>query len=450
MAQRKTLTEAQVELLRWVGQGCPDGVYDGVHHRISAASLARRGLITVEGRGPTWSASVVEVGKDYLAQVDGPTPPVPRQPNETGVVAQMISEVIAAGGTLVVPSDGVNWERRVRQAIRRDKVPEGKRLEYKSDRRARTAEIRLVDAPEGTTLVLSPVPVPDRVARYHRVVQAVRNDKSRIEISDAALSRASRILQGLVVEAELRGFTVAIPDGHQNRHTFKLEWSSSVDGHLVITTAGHSQALRIHERGLRVKTAYERPDPWDRNDPLDLRRAGTYRQVRDDTGATGQLRIDLVPDTYGARASSWSDLKRSRLEDKLPAVLAEISVRAAEAEHARIEAERQAAARQVAWEAAMVEAEERLHQARCAAELDDQLTRWEQATRIRAYCDHLQTTHPDASGTMEWVTWARSRADALDPTMAPPSSPKRLAEVRPEDLRPYLDGLSPYGPEARH
>ena len=49
MAQRKTLSEAQVALLRWIGDGCPAGVVEGDSHRISAAALRNRGLVKITG-----------------------------------------------------------------------------------------------------------------------------------------------------------------------------------------------------------------------------------------------------------------------------------------------------------------------------------------------------------------------------------------------------------------
>ncbi|MGZ4358012.1 MAG: hypothetical protein ACXVRU_14510 [Gaiellaceae bacterium] len=49
MAQRKTLTEKQVLLLRWIADGCPEGVMEDEFHRISAAALRNRGLITTRG-----------------------------------------------------------------------------------------------------------------------------------------------------------------------------------------------------------------------------------------------------------------------------------------------------------------------------------------------------------------------------------------------------------------
>jgi hypothetical protein len=81
MAQRSTLTERQVSILRWIADGCPPGVTEGDFHRISAAALRNRGLVTITGRGATWAAKATTAGRDYLARVDGPDPPIPRQAN---------------------------------------------------------------------------------------------------------------------------------------------------------------------------------------------------------------------------------------------------------------------------------------------------------------------------------------------------------------------------------
>jgi hypothetical protein len=45
MAQRTTLDEAPVDLLRWIGNGCPADEEIGEYYRISAAALRRRSLI---------------------------------------------------------------------------------------------------------------------------------------------------------------------------------------------------------------------------------------------------------------------------------------------------------------------------------------------------------------------------------------------------------------------
>jgi hypothetical protein len=43
VAQRKTLNETQVAVLRWIADGCPIGVMDGDSHRTSAVALRHRG-----------------------------------------------------------------------------------------------------------------------------------------------------------------------------------------------------------------------------------------------------------------------------------------------------------------------------------------------------------------------------------------------------------------------
>lgn len=62
------------------------------HHRISAAALRSRGLATTSGRGASWAATLTKAGEEYLARVDGPTPPIPRQPN-VSVTEQLVGTV---------------------------------------------------------------------------------------------------------------------------------------------------------------------------------------------------------------------------------------------------------------------------------------------------------------------------------------------------------------------
>lgn len=124
-------------------------------HRISASALQRRGLVTKSGRGPTWSASVIPAGREYLETVDGEEPPVARQANKS-VTQQLVDDVIAAGGALRMErrrwygEGGVDWVSRALLAERYGKVPAGRRLEVVvvSDEEF---EIRLLeDAPLST------------------------------------------------------------------------------------------------------------------------------------------------------------------------------------------------------------------------------------------------------------------------------------------------------------
>jgi hypothetical protein len=62
------LSMAQFDLLSWVLGGCKDGVYEGTSYRVSARALHNRGLIQVEGRGPTCTAKITSEGKCLLKE----------------------------------------------------------------------------------------------------------------------------------------------------------------------------------------------------------------------------------------------------------------------------------------------------------------------------------------------------------------------------------------------
>ncbi|KXP08409.1 hypothetical protein [Tsukamurella tyrosinosolvens] len=60
------LTVAQFDLLRWIADGCKDGVYEGTSHRVSARSLHNRGLVKVAGKSATWTATATPEGRKTL------------------------------------------------------------------------------------------------------------------------------------------------------------------------------------------------------------------------------------------------------------------------------------------------------------------------------------------------------------------------------------------------
>jgi hypothetical protein len=70
MSHRVSLNERQLELLRWIADGCPAGVMPDESHRISAAALRNRGLATTAGRGATWTAQITPAGTQYLQGLD--------------------------------------------------------------------------------------------------------------------------------------------------------------------------------------------------------------------------------------------------------------------------------------------------------------------------------------------------------------------------------------------
>jgi hypothetical protein len=373
MAQRMTLTQRQIDVLRWIGDGCPDGmmVEEGFPERITAGALRNRSLVTTKGRGSTWSAAITEAGGEYLARVDGPNPPIPREPNRP-VTQSVIDEIVAAGGTLHVtvrgwhsPPGTPDYEPRVANAERRGLSRQASASW--STRSGHDLRIDLRDAAEGTPTAASPVPVPGRVGRYHRVVTEFRGLEETHQISRAQLPRACRILKALVVEAERRGYGVGI-SAAASSYQRRGDRSAERGGNLVITVEGVAVTLHIRKEGVSTPSFQPSNGDWYRSTHTPARRSFAHER-----GASGQLRISLLaPPTRSNRQSSWGDGKTQVLEACLPAVLMEAETRSAEArERIRLE-QLEAERRQQRGRRRWTDLGQPI--SRCLAQLVDQMT----------------------------------------------------------------------------
>jgi hypothetical protein len=83
---------------------------------------------------------------------------------------------------------------------------------------------------------------------------------------------------------------------------------------------------------------------------------------------------------------------------------------------------------------------------RRAQALRNQAAAWEEARALRTYLDALEVKYGGAPESAEWIAWVRRYVDErLDPLASPPLMPAE-PEIRPDDLKPFLGGLSPHGP----
>src|SRR5260221_12352423 len=73
---RTQLNDRQLEILRWIEQGCPDGVQDGTGYKTSAVALQSRRLVQVRRHRDTWSVEITDEGRYYLQHGDYPPRPV--------------------------------------------------------------------------------------------------------------------------------------------------------------------------------------------------------------------------------------------------------------------------------------------------------------------------------------------------------------------------------------
>jgi hypothetical protein len=453
VAQRKTLTEDQVAVLRWIGDGCPAENNPGEFHRISAAALSRRGLIEISGRRARWAATLTDEGRDYLAKVDGPVPPIARQAN-VSVTQKLVDEVVADGGTLRVPSrwgrpGGVDYAARARLAEAHRKVPPGHRLEV---RRLSNEELEivLVDAPGVGEAELVEIPVPDKVGRYHPAVGAVRKAKGSHHVSREALSRASLILEAVVREADRRDWKVEGPDA-----------SDQTDGQLRIEVEEQVFFIGISEGGVGSRGSWEAELEHHRRMRRDFPYYGGDGPAKAyDAEADGRLTLSLGCEKSwrGGRQSNWSDRSSWTLEERLPHLFVEIAERGIEghrldeeervaAEEAAVREKRERAERETRWNELMDGARSRLLESHRAAQLDRELDTWDRAGRVRRYCEALQEAQGSDQGTAEWIEWCRRYADSIDPTRRPTGLPED-PEVTHGALQEHLPrGWSTHGPE---
>jgi hypothetical protein len=183
-----------------------------------------------------------------------------------------------------------------------------------------------------------------------------------------------------------------------------------------------------------------------------------------DADASGELKLELFcaqPWVFSGRQSRWSDRQSWRLEQRLSYLFREIAERVVEAkrvaEEKRLAAERaaetarrEAEERERQWHALMAQAKARLVETHRADQLHAQADAWQQADRLRRYCDALDAAHGDNAVTAEWLAWARAYAASLDPLTEPPTMPEP-PEPSPEALQDHLPhGWSPHGPHNNH
>lgn len=266
----------------------------------------------------------------------------------------------------------------------------------------------------------------------HRVVAGLRDSERRLLMPPSLRRRALLLLQGLAAEAERRGYKVrehpALERDNRSAHYYNGRYfpASCREGVLDIVIDGFTCSVTI-------KQEFPQSADPDRSQ---------------------QLALD-VGYSRSHRQHHWGDRKRSKLEDVLGIVLQELETRAIEERQRELDEKRAKEERRIRWEAAMDAAKEKAAQARLGTILREQAKQWQEAHALRQYCDALERrldvpagTETDVESARVWLRWAREYVETLDPLTQLPTMPSGLA-FEPEDLKPYLNGWSPYGPEAR-
>jgi len=235
-----SLNPPQLQVLSWVRDGCPDGVYNDWSHRNSARTLHNRGLVVVKGRGASWSAMITDLGVHYLdhrtyqsddlspteiiveegnesSAVIPLTPPPTLQapatpkkhlsptPKVPGPLDQMMAALHEADGHRILVSSAE--ESRYRQlagaAKRFGRIPDGMRITV-AWAESRQSSVTLEHLPAWQTKILESLPVPHHLYDPSSVVVAL-TDSETFQVTGEPRKRALRLAEAIVTHASERG-----------------------------------------------------------------------------------------------------------------------------------------------------------------------------------------------------------------------------------------------------
>lgn len=401
----------QVEVLRWIVDGCPDGVMKDFTYKTVTYALRARGLATVSKKGGVWAAAATEAGLYYLEHGTYPEPVQAKRP------APKVTLKPAA--KTKPPAD----------VVTRVSAPSA----------AHSQVAKIPPAPVAPKPPLPRVDVPDQLRHPHPVVVALKDSRRGFVITAPARQRALRIVQGLIAAAEREGYVARTTA--ESRDRSGRAWQSNDD--FVIDTGERSVGIRVRQESDRSAHV---PTP---REIADKKRYEWNHIPEYDHTPSERLRIEVGGWSHG-RQSNWSDRKSWTLEEKLPAVLHELKMQHDEAIADRLENERKEAERQAQWQVAVDKAKVRLVESHRGKELVRQAESWQRAGLLREYIGAMETAvtaEPDpefrASGR-EWIEWATRHAESLDPLAKPVAMPDD-PEPTDEALAPFLPRRDRYG-----
>lgn len=454
MAYRRALNNRQLSLLTRIVENDDPVTSDHSELKTTVYALKNRALVRLDKTGKgAWRAVVTDLGREVVSLGHLP----PKEPKAEGVqghrsvdvpsrkvpesltslpslsVAEAIRQIEEAGGTLrlVAPADSerATWRRVISLANSTGSLPDGKRIRH-TGRDAGDMTVILADAEEsGPPRTLPEVPVPERLQRPHSIVREFRDHPSVFNVSRAHRQRALLLLEAVIQEAVRRGFEVI------NKVKPRRSGASNPVARLVLKLSGEAYDLRLVElsdRTPHTPTAKELKD----------KERYSWTHIPDfDYLPNGRLEFRLE----GYPEKRFGDRERWKLESRLPLLFAELMQRVEIDKQRREDRQSKAERKRLQWEEAMASARQRFLESHRAVELQRQIDSWKLATEIRRFCDQV-TSRYGGETDVAWIDWARSYADRLDPVLNGGANMPRDIDPTSEQLRPFLNGLSPHGP----
>ena len=411
--QQRDVNPRQLEVLRWIADGCPSDVMEDFSYKTTAVALMNRGLAVVSKRGG-WHASITESGRYYLAHgaylEPSPGPPQPKRPH-THVLTSAAAET--------------------KPVVRKDSQSSPHKP-FPDEAEPAEAAVKPTEPPMPAKPVRN-VAVPQRLLKPHPVIAEAR-DGGALPVSKSLVPRLVRVAHALAVAFEHEGWTVRSKSKSVDR------WGRPWNGRelFVVDTGEYRQGVYIGEENDRtdhVLTASE----------LKQKERYSYSYApKYDYTPSGRLFIEIET-WHRGRRQRWADRQRWTLEEKLGQIVDEIEARTILEREDRVERERKEVEQQTRIQAAVQEAGLLLRESRRKDVFLAQVEQWHSANRIREYLAAMETAItglPDGDSRLEaldWMRWCRSCAAALDPLES--------AIHFPEDPEPSEEALRPFLPD---
>ncbi|MFE1773188.1 hypothetical protein [Streptomyces sp. NPDC059008] len=260
-------------------------------------------------------------------------------------------------------------------------------------------------------------------------------------LTTSVQGRALRLIHALLTATQKLGHTSAVgtaqgaPPPHRRRNS---------PPHFTITAQGQQcdfLVLQEQDRTEHIPTKKELAD---------AEKYSWTRIPRYDYSPANRLRIH-INGGQPHRASEWADTANRPLEDQLAEIVQEVGLRGEAAERKRLADLEAARQKRLRWEAAKRQAEIDYAEAYRVQHLESQEAAWRQATRLAEYLSALRRhaeTMPageEKNAVEAWITWADTHMQRLNPLNGTPRPPD-IPDPRPDDLKPFMRGWSPYGP----
>jgi hypothetical protein len=475
----RRVNDGQLEVLRWIADGCPEGRWrkDDFSYKARAAALKNRGLVAIKGHAATWAAVITEAGSHYLEHGSYPA--------DSGRPLRAKRESRASAAANSAPLDlGDGAAETLRQAeelIRRLQRESGKisiadpeestRARYRRLLHACRVhhlvpaghELRFTGRNAGDIVIMLGTGSPAETSNWDRIRTTARMITTNRDALRSALEGSS-ILESISDNLRPRAIALLLDLAEQSRSQ-ELRLGANVKlktPKLFVQADARRRDLvltEIRDEVPHVPTAAEQRE---------LRRSPWKPIPEFDRVPSGRLRLWVARDgwTNGkANGDEWSDATKSPLERQIGEIARAVKRSVVDDDDAReredqrrseeCEArERERAAERRAWEelhsSARDKAATQLREATFACAFDA----WRVAQELRAFADQLDAAATtkgqleDRPRLRDWLEWARMRADQIDPIANLDRLDDSVFDVEPsaEDLRPHMEGWDPSAP----